>query len=130
MIMRMSVLLLASASAVAGVYDAAWSTVEPADRSEVRKEFPPAITQVDGQSVRDTRRPDALTPGKHSITVRFETARVNQSEDEATRVVEMNLEPCTRYRIAAQRTQGTKWEPKVYPEPISECARKFQKPAS
>jgi len=123
-------LLVASAAAVAGVYDQPWSTVEPGDRSEVRKEFPAAITQIDGQSVRDTRRPEAIAPGKHSITIRFQTGRMNQSESEATRVVEMNLEPCTRYRVVAQRQAGTKWEPHVYPEPISECARKFQKPAS
>lgn len=123
-------LLLASTAAAAGAYDQPWSTVEPGDRSEVRKEFPAAITQIDGQSVRDTRRPDAIAPGKHSITIRFETARMNQSESEATRVVEMDLAPCTRYRVVAQRQQGTKWDPQVYPEPISECARKFQKPAS
>lgn len=120
-------LLIASTAALAGVYDQPWSTVEPGDRSEVRKEFPAAITQIDGQSVRDTRRPDAIAPGKHSVTIRFETGRVNQSEAEATRVMEMELQPCTRYRVVAQRQQGTKWDPQVYPEPISECARKFGK---
>src|SRR5512135_2123878 len=112
-------LLFACTTAVAGVYDQPWSMVEPGDRSEVRKEFPAAITQIDGQSVRDTRRPDAVAPGKHSVTIRFETGRVNQSESEATRVVEMELAPCTRYRVVAQRQTGTKWEPQVYPEPIS-----------
>jgi hypothetical protein len=127
---RISLLfLVACTAAVAGVYDQPWSAVEPGDRSEVRKEFPAAITQIDGQSVRDPRRPDAIAPGKHSITIRFETARVNQSESEATRVVEMDLAPCTRYRIVAQRQQGTKWDPQAYPEPISECAHKFQKPS-
>ncbi len=131
MVSRISLLLLlASTASVAGVYDQPWSMVEPGDRSEVRKEFPAAVTQVDGQSVRDTRRPDAIAPGKHSITIRFETGRVNQSESEATRVVEMDFAPCTRYRVVAQRQTGTKWEPQVYPETISECARKFQKPAS
>lgn len=123
-------LLFSSTAAIAGVYDQPWSMVEPGDRSEVRKEFPAAVTQIDGQSVRDTRKPDAVAPGKHSVTIRFETGRVNQSEAEATRVVEMELAPCTRYRVVAQRQTGTKWEPQVYPEPISECARKFQKPAS
>ena len=128
---RFSILLLAaSASAFAGVYDRPWSTVETADHSAVRKEFPAAITRIDGQSTRDTRRPDPIEPGKHQITIRYETGRVNQSEAESTRVVEMDLEPCTRYRIAAQRQEGTKWEPKVYSEAISECVRKFQKPAS
>ena len=128
MTLRLSLpLLLASTAALAGAYDQPWSMVEPGDRSEVRKEFPAAITQIDGQSVRDTRRPDAVAPGKHSVTIRFETGRVNQSEAEATRVMELELAPCTRYRVVAQRTQGTKWEPQAYPEPISECARKFGK---
>jgi hypothetical protein len=125
-----ALLLFVSASAFAGVYDQPWSVVEPADASTVRKEFPAAITQIDGQSTRDTRRPEAVAPGKHRITIRFETSRVNQSEAETTRQVEMDLEACTRYRVAAQRTTGTQWEPKVYSEKISECARKFQKPAS
>jgi hypothetical protein len=123
-------LLLVPAAVLAGAYDQPWSMVEPGDRSEVRKEFPAAITQIDGQSVRDTRRPDAVAPGKHAITIRYETGRMNQSEAEATRVVDMELAPCTRYRIVAKRDSGTKWNPQVYPEPISECTRKFQKPAS
>jgi hypothetical protein len=125
-----ALLLFASTSVFAGIYDQPWSQVEPADQSSVRKEFPPAITQVDGQSTSNTRRPDAIAPGKHKITIRFETGRVGQSEAETTRVLDMELEACTRYRIAAQRTTGTQWEPKVYSEAISECARKFKKPAS
>ena len=111
----------------AGVYDAPYAVVESADRSEVRKEFPAAVTQIDGQSTRNPRRPDPVPPGKHTVTVRFETARVAQSPAETSRVLEMDLEPCTRYRIAAQRKGTTEWEPKVYSEPINECVRKFKK---
>ncbi|MGZ5074229.1 MAG: hypothetical protein ACXWBL_13890, partial [Usitatibacter sp.] len=64
--------------------------------------------------------------GKHKVTVRFETGRVAQSPGEIARVVEMDLEPCTLYRVAAHRV-GTNWEPKVYSEPIGECVRKFKK---
>ncbi|HXZ48767.1 MAG TPA: hypothetical protein VEG27_07080 [Usitatibacter sp.] len=123
-------LLASSSAAVAGLYDQPWSAVEPADASTVRKEFPASITQIDGRSTSNPKRSEAVAPGKHVVTIRFETARVNQSEAEATRELDLNLEPCTRYRIAARRTTGTKWEPQVYTEPISECARKFQKPAS
>ena len=43
MVTRISLILLAaSTAAAAGVYDQPWSTVEPGDRSEVRKEFPAA----------------------------------------------------------------------------------------
>jgi len=117
----------AATAAAAGAYDRPWSIVEGADESTVRKEFRPAITQVDGKSTRSPRESDALEPGKHQVKIRFETGRVNQSPAEAERVLELELEACTRYRIAAQRTSGTKLKPKVYPEKIGECVRKFAK---
>jgi len=119
---------LACGTALAGPYDQAWSIVESGDRSDTRQEFPVAITQVDGQSTRNPRGGDALAPGKHTVRVRFETARVQQSEDEKSRELDLTLAPCTRYRIAARRTKptGTEWEPKVYEEKIGECARKFK----
>ena len=61
------------------------------------------------------------------MKIRFQTGRVQQSKEEEERLLDLTLEPCTRYRIAAQRTTGTQWQPKVYPEKIGECARKFQK---
>jgi hypothetical protein len=119
---------LAAGTAFAGAYDRPWAIVESGDRSDTRQEFPVAITQVDGQSTRSPRGGDALEPGKHTVRVRFETARVQQSEAEKSRDLDLTLEPCMRYRIAARRTTstGTEWEPKVYPEKIGECARKFK----
>jgi hypothetical protein len=117
----------AASAAAAGPYDQPYSRIEAADRSEVRKEFSPAITRIDGKSTDNPRRPAVVAPGKHSVTVRFETGRVTQSPEETSRVLEMDLEPCTLYRIAARRVGGTEWEPKVYSEPIGECVRKFKK---
>ena len=93
----------------------------------IRDRFVPAISQVDGKSTRNVRKTDPIAPGKHRITVRFETARATQSPAEVSREVEMDLEPCTLYRIVAKRTGGTNWEPKVYSEPLGECVRKFSK---
>ena len=121
--------LAVTSAAAAGLYDQPYAIVEAADRSEVRKEFPPAITKIDGQSTRNPRRSDPLPPGKHQVTIRFETARVTQSPEEQDRTLDMDLEACTRYRIAAQRTTGTDWMPHVYKEKIGECARKFKEPA-
>ena len=123
--------ILAAAAALAACCALAapsrpWSAVEPADRSETRQEFPPAITQIDGQSTKNPRETQTLEPGPHKVTIRFETGRVQQSSSEVTREVEIAGEPCTRYRIAARRTGGTSWEPKVYPEKIGECARQFK----
>jgi hypothetical protein len=122
-----SILLLAGAAA-ASPYDKPWAVVETGDRSETRQEFPVAITQVDGASTRNPRESHALEPGKHSVRVRFETARVQQSEAEKSRDLDLAMEPCMRYRVTARRTQptGTEWEPKVYTEKIGECARKFK----
>ena len=122
-----TILAMASASAIAGPYDSPWAIIETADQSDVRKEFPIAITQVDGQSTRDPRQTDPIAPGKHMVRVRFSTGRVTQSPAEEQRELQMDLEACTLYRIAARRTQGTEWEPKVYSEPLGECVKKFKK---
>jgi hypothetical protein len=120
-------LIVSATGAVAGMYDQPWSEIQVADPSQVRKEKPPAITRIDGKSTRNTFQSDPLPPGKHMVRIRYETGRVQQSEAEIQRELEMTLEPCTRYMIAAQRTEGTQWEPKIYQEPIGECARKFKR---
>jgi hypothetical protein len=120
------VTLFAATAAVAGPYDQPWSLVEAGTRSDVRKEAPVAITQVDGTSTRNPRATDPLAPGPHKVTVRYETARGVAAD--ATRELDLKLEGCTRYRVvAAYRTvAGPEWEPKVYPEPIGECRKKFK----
>jgi len=125
--MLLAGLVIASPAALAGPYDQPWSLVESGDASEVRKEAKVAITQVDGKSTRNPRQSDPIAPGGHKVTVRFETARGVVAEN--TREMDMNLEACMRYRVVAQYESktGPKWEPKVYPEPISECAAKFKK---
>jgi hypothetical protein len=134
--MRVRLLLAIAATACAANATAAnqfaepWAIVEAGDRSQVREEFPPAITQVDGHSTRNPRRSDPIPPGKHVITIRFETGRVAQAPSEVSREVEIELERCTRYRLVAHRTGGTNWEPKVYSEPIGECNKKFPKAPS
>jgi hypothetical protein len=114
-------------AAAADMYDQPYSRAETGDRSEVRKEFPLAITQIDGVSTRNPRRTDPIAPGKHRVTVRFETARVAQSAAETTRDLEINFEACTLYRIVAERKGATNWDPKVYSEAIGECVKKFGK---
>ena len=116
-----------AAAAFAGMYDQPYAIVETGDRSDVRQEFPAAITRIDGKSTRNSRRTDPIEPGKRVVTVRFETARVAQAPAEASRELAMDLEGCTRYRIVARRVDGTNWEPRIYSEPISECVRKFKK---
>jgi hypothetical protein len=118
--------VLASAGPVAGQYDKPYALVEAGDLSPTREEFPPAITRIDGESTRNPRKSDPIAPGRHRVTVRFETAKVVQSPEGATRELDMDLEPCMRYRIAARRVGTVDWEPKVYSEKIPECVRKFE----
>ena len=120
------VALLAATGASAGSFDQPYALVETGDRSPTREEFPLAVTRIDGESTRNTRRSDPVVPGKHRVTVRFETARVAQSPAQATRELDLDLAACTRYRIAARRVGATNWEPKVYSEAIPECKRKFE----
>ena len=119
-------LALAATSSLAGPYDQPYSIVEAADRSAAREEFPVAITQVDGASTKSPRTSDAIAPGKHKVTVRFQTGRVAQSPAEESRELDLDLKPCTRYRVAAARKGSVNWEPKVYEERIGECERKFK----
>jgi hypothetical protein len=111
--------------AMASPYDQAWSVVESGGNSEVRKESRLAVTKVDGSSTRDPRRSGALSPGKHVITVRFESVRGHFNEK--SRDLQIDLEPCTRYRIVAayESKTGPDWMPRVASEPIGECRAKF-----
>ena len=77
--------------AVAGMYDQPYAIVEAGDKNAAREEFTPAITKVDGKSTRNVRKTDPIEPGKHRITIRFETGRVTQSPEEVAREMEMNL---------------------------------------
>jgi hypothetical protein len=132
--MKARVLLAAPAfaalAAVAGLYDQPWSSVESGDNSETRKEATVGITQIDGKSTRNARRPDAVAPGKHQVTVRFDTGRGVVSDNE--RVLDMDLEACTRYRVVAAYTNKTspEWKPRVYQEPLPDCAKKFKDKAA
>ncbi len=117
----------AALAAVAGPYDKPWAIVETGSSSEVRKEARLAISKVDGKSTRNPRKSDPIEPGKHVITVHFETARGVVSDN--FRDLQIDLEGCTRYRIVAEYESktGPEWKPKIYSEPIGECVGKFKK---
>jgi hypothetical protein len=122
-----SAMLASTCAIAAGPYEAPYALIETGEPSQVRKEFRPAITEIDGQSSQRTARSNAVEPGKHKVVVSFQTGRVTQSPAEERREIEIDAKACTRYRVVAARTKGTDWEPKVYEEKIGECAKKFQK---
>ena len=114
-------------AAFGGMYDQPYALVERGMTSDTRKEVAVAITAVDGKGVRNPRKTDPLAPGKHTITVRFESMRFEFRPEQQD--IEMDLEACTRYQVVARYEikSGPNWEPKVYAEPIGECKRKFAK---
>jgi hypothetical protein len=118
---------LAAPATFAGMYDQPYAIVESGDASETRKEARLAISKVDGKSTRNPRKSDPIAPGKHNITLHFESARGNFRP--ASLDVEIDLQACTRYRIVAnyEVKTGGDWTPKVYSEPIGECVKKFKK---
>jgi hypothetical protein len=120
-----ALLAAATAAAAATMYDRPYALIERGDTSETRNESSVAITKVDGKSTTNPRRTDPLPPGRHVITIHYDSARGRW--DPEYRDLEMDLEACTLYRIVAAypvRT-GPDWTPKVYAEPIASCAKKF-----
>ena len=113
--------------AFGGPYDQPYAIVESGDASEVRKEARLAISKVDGKSTRNPRKSDPIAPGKHTVTLHFESARGLFRP--ASLDLEIDLQACTRYRIVAmyENKTGGEWKPKVYSEAIGECLRKFKK---
>ena len=118
---------IVATAAFGGIYDQPYALVERGMTSDTRKEVTLAITGVDGRTVRDPRRTDPLTPGKHTISVRFESMRF--AFRPAQQDIELDLEACTRYHVVAsyEIKSGPNWKPKVYSEPIGECRKKFGK---
>lgn len=119
--------LVVAAAAAAGIYDQPYALVERGDASATRNEARVAVTKVDGRSTRDPRTTDPLPPGRHVVTLHFETARGAFRPEYLD--LEMDLAACTRYRIVAsyESRMGPDWKPRVYAERIPECARKFSK---
>ena len=114
--------------AIAGMYDQPYGIIERAPASQVRKEAPVAITRIDGESLRSTRRSDPLPPGKHAVDVSYASARKVIADNIKT--IAIDVQPCVRYLVAAKYTStvSPEWEPVVaYTETIGECKRKFLK---
>jgi hypothetical protein len=114
-------------SAAAGMYDKPWALAEMGGVSPTRNEARVAITKIDGKSTRNTKKSDPIEPGKHTVTLHFESARgVFRPEYQE---VQMDFDPCTRYLFTAKYEvkTGPDWKPSVYSEPIGECRSKFMK---
>lgn len=114
-------MLLTAACSSAGPYSSPYALVESGSRSAVRKELPVLINEVDGVSTLDPRYPGPITPGKHRVRVYFPLS--TGAYDKRVRELEIDAQPCTRYRIVAayENLTHVEWKPVIYPEPIGEC---------
>jgi hypothetical protein len=115
-----------SSAAGAGPYDQPYGLIESGTRSQTRKQEPVAISRIDGESPRNARRPDPVAPGVRKVEVSFTSARTVVADE--LQSIEVNVEPCKRYQLAAQYETATtgKWKPVVQSvEDIGECKRKF-----
>lgn len=118
--------VLPASAALAGPYDQPYGSIESGDRSQTRNQETVAISRIDGQSTRNPRRPDPVSPGKHSVEISFSSARTVVADNLKT--IEIDVQPCKRYRVVAQYHNAVsgKWDPVVAGvEDIGECKRKF-----
>jgi hypothetical protein len=112
-------------------YDRPYALIEPGTPSNVRRELPVFVHQVDGQIPVAQRYGVPVQPGKHQVEVHFASGTVEGNAERHKRTIDIDAAPCTRYRIVAHHTGPAHldWEPVVYPEPIGECNKRFAKPA-
>ena len=118
--------LVAAGCAAVGPFDTPYALVEVGPISAARKELPVIVNAIDGDSLLDPRRSGPIKPGKHQLEVQFSTR--DGPYWKRMKMVELDALPCTRYRVVAQYNNLTNvdWAPVIYPEPIGECAAKFQ----
>jgi hypothetical protein len=122
---------LPMASAWAGPYDQPYALIESGRSSAPHKQVPVAVTKIDGVSTRSTMKADPVSPGKRRVTLSFSSSARTVVE-EPTKEIEIDAEPCKRYRIVAHYDVALsgKWDPQVQAvEDIGECKRKFMKNA-
>ena len=122
-----ALLLVASGALAQGMYSQPYAIVETGDRDDINKYATVGITRIDGKSTRDARRTDPIPPGKHIVRVAFDSGRGRFKPD--WRDLEIDLQPCTVYRIVAtyENRLGPDWNVKVGEQPLVECQRKLAK---
>lgn len=108
-------------------YDSPYSIVEPGTPSAARRELAVFIHDVDGEIPVAQRYGVPVQPGKHVVNVNFSSGSIEGSPAKHVRTVQLDAQPCVRYRIVARHTQLThvEWEPVIYSERIGECAERF-----
>jgi hypothetical protein len=108
--------LVAAGCAAVEPFDSPYALVEVGPISAARKELPVIVNARSGP----------IKPGKHQLEIQFSTR--DGPYWKRKKMVELDAQACTRYRIVAQYNNLTNvdWTPVIYPEPIGECVAKFK----
>ena len=110
-----------------GSYSEPYGVIESGSPSAVRKEGRALINRVDGRTPLNSRYGEVVKPGRRVVELNFSSGESAGTNVKHSRTLELDVAPCTRYRIVAHYTSATHvdWEPVVYPEPIGECFARF-----
>jgi len=112
-------------AAQAGPYDQPWSLLEADNRSPTADTKPATVMKIDGKNV-PLGRTNVVAPGKHTVEVSIPGPRGMSNPKRDT--IEIDPQPCVRYRFAAKRSSPTDNDWKAFighEEPVGECRKKF-----
>lgn len=112
-------------------FDQPWALIEPGQASTPHRQVPVGVTRIDGQSTRNAMRSDPIPPGRRQVTVSLSSS-ARAVVEEPVRTIEIDAEPCKRYRIVAQYQVAMtgRWDPVIQAvEDIGECRRRFMRDA-
>lgn len=112
-------------AAQAGPYDQPWSVFEADNRSATADTRAATVMKIDGKNV-PLGRNNVVAPGKHSLELSIPGPRGMSNPKRET--LEIDAQPCTRYRFSAKRSSPTDNDWKAFvstEEPVGECRKKF-----
>jgi len=117
--------LLGGCATGGGMYSEPYALFEPQQRMAAADTRPAFVMKIDGANV-DMGREDPVKPGMRSVEVSIPGPPGMSNPDRDTLAID--AKPCTRYYLAAQRSNPTARDWKAFvatSEPIGECVRKF-----
>lgn len=104
-----------------------YALIESGRASTPRRQVPVGVTQIDGRRTRNSMRSDPIAPGRRQVTLSLSSS-ARAVVHEPLRTIEIDAEPCKRYRIVAQYevAMSGRWQPVMQTvEDIGECRRRF-----
>jgi len=112
-------------AAQAGPYDQPWAVFEADNSSPTADTKPATVMKIDGKNI-PLGRNNVVLPGKHVVELSIPGPRGMSNPKRDT--IEIDAQPCVRYRFAARRSSPTDNDWKAFvgqEEPVGECKKKF-----